>query len=241
MTTLTFLGTGNYVAPGRYWNSFVVDGTVLMEPSPSCLPNLRRAGIPAADITTVFISHFHADHTFGWPFLLLELLQQRAGQTLHVVGPPGVEQFLADMMVLGNVRNVWKAAKSDIDMRFVEAAEGGEQKAGDLMFRAVQVEHVPYLQCFGYVLDPGGRALGYTGDVRPCEGLEELARSSRALVLECNGEHPPPVTHMTSASVAELRARHPGVPFILTHIGEDPDVAHLDQVIVPEDFQVIDV
>ena len=59
MTVLTFLGTGNYVAPGRYWNSFVVDGTVLMEPSPSCLPNLRRAGIAAAAIDTIFISHFH--------------------------------------------------------------------------------------------------------------------------------------------------------------------------------------
>ena len=25
MTALTFLGTGNFLAPGRYWNSFVVD------------------------------------------------------------------------------------------------------------------------------------------------------------------------------------------------------------------------
>ena len=240
MTTLTFLGTGNYVAPGRYWNSFVVDGTVLMEPSPSCLPNLRRAGIPVADITTVFISHFHADHTFGWPFLLLELLQQRAGETLHVVGPPGVEDFLAGMMATGNVVGVWKSAQETLDMTFIEA-DGTEQRAGDLSFRAVQVEHVPYLQCFGYLLDPHGRAVGYTGDVRPCDGLEELARSARVLVLECNGEHPPPVSHMTSASVADLRARHPGVPFILTHIGEDPDVAHLDRVTVPEDFQVIEV
>ena len=31
----TFLGTGNFLAPGRYWNSFVLDGRVLVEPAPT--------------------------------------------------------------------------------------------------------------------------------------------------------------------------------------------------------------
>ena len=74
----TFLGTGNFLAPGRYWNSFVLDGRVLVEPAPTALPHLRRCGIPAEDLDAVLISHFHPDHTFGWPFLLLELLGRLA-------------------------------------------------------------------------------------------------------------------------------------------------------------------
>ena len=66
-TAATFLGTGNYLAPDRYWNSFVLDGNVLVEPSPACLPNLRKSGLSAAALDVVVISHFHADHTFGWP------------------------------------------------------------------------------------------------------------------------------------------------------------------------------
>ena len=46
MASLTFLGTGNFLAPGRYWNSFVIDGTVLVEPSPTALPHLRRCRVP---------------------------------------------------------------------------------------------------------------------------------------------------------------------------------------------------
>src|SRR5438094_10376588 len=72
--SITFLGTGNYLAPGRYWNSFVLDGIVLVEPSPTALPHLRHCGIRAGNLEAVVISHFHPDHTFGWPFLLLELL-----------------------------------------------------------------------------------------------------------------------------------------------------------------------
>src|SRR5437899_1956364 len=99
MTQLTFLGTGNYLAPGRYWNSFLVD-RVLVEPSPTALPNLRRAGGRAADLEAVVISHFHPDHTFGWPFLVLELLMAGPESGLSVVGPPGVRDFLDEMMRL---------------------------------------------------------------------------------------------------------------------------------------------
>ena len=76
MTDAVFLGTGNFLAPeGRYWNSFVLEGTVLVEPSPTALPHLRMCGLPAGRLRAVVISHFHPDHTFGWPFLLLELVE----------------------------------------------------------------------------------------------------------------------------------------------------------------------
>src|SRR5687767_12597095 len=123
MTKLTFLGTGNYLAQGRYWNSFVMDGSVLVEPSPSALPNLRRCGIAAEAIDTVVVSHFHADHTFGWPFLLLEFLMARLRTNtttpLSVVGPPGIEGYLAQMMDLGAVANVQHAAHANLDIAYV--------------------------------------------------------------------------------------------------------------------------
>src|SRR5438067_925646 len=104
MTELTFLGTGNFLAPGRYWNSFLIDGSILMEPSPTALPNLRRAGAAAADLRAVMISHFHPDHTFGWPFLALELLLATPDHELSIVGPPGVREFLAGAQPSGRRR-----------------------------------------------------------------------------------------------------------------------------------------
>ena len=80
MTELTFLGTGNFVAPpGRYWNSFVLDASVLVEPSPTALPHLRRCGFPVEAIEVVVVSHFHADHCFGWPFLLQAAAEDGGG------------------------------------------------------------------------------------------------------------------------------------------------------------------
>ena len=144
MTTATFLGTGNFLRPGRYWNSFVLDGNVLVEPSPTALPHLRRCGLTAADLDVVVISHFHPDHTFGWPFLLLEVVRTRPqGSRFSVVGPPGVEAFLADMMALGAVTDIVAAAHRLLDLRYVEV-DGSWQEAGPLRFRAIEVEHVPH-------------------------------------------------------------------------------------------------
>jgi ribonuclease Z len=237
MTEATFLGTGNFLANGRYWNSFVLDRSLLVEPSPTAMPHLRRCGLAAADLDVVAISHFHADHTFGWPFLLLELLRHHDERPVHVVGPPGLRDFLHGMTDTAGIPDVQQAADERLDLRYVEV-HGRWQQAGPLRFRAVEVEHVPHLQCYGYVFDLGSKTVGYSGDTRLCAGLEEITGAVDVMILECNGGHPWP-THMDTGSVAVLRERFPTVPFVLTHLGEDVDASGIKGVTVPEDLQTL--
>ena len=241
--SVSFLGTGSYLAPERYWNSFVLDGTILVEPSPISLPHLRKCGHSAAALDVVVISHFHADHTFGWPFLLLELARHRDRRPLFVVGPRGVEAHLAEMMALGGVTGVLETAHAALDLRFVEV-DGTWQEAGPLRFRAIEVDHVPELECYGYLFERGGRRIGYSGDTVPCRGLEELASESDVLVVECNGPHPPPpvpVTHMDLGDVEALRRRHPTLQLVLTHLGAEPDLADLPNTLVPDDLDTVEL
>jgi ribonuclease BN (tRNA processing enzyme) len=245
------LGTGNFLAPpGRYWNSFVMDGNVLVEPCPTALPHLQRAGFGVDDVEVVVVSHFHADHCFGWPFLCQALGEAGGGRTVWVVGPPGIEAQLATMNEVGAVRIATRLASERLDMRFVEVTPDvgdGWQTAGPLRFRGVEVDHVPYLRCFGYLFDrPGGKVVGYSGDTTPCPGLDELATAADVLVLECNGKHPlpeaPPV-HMDEDSVGALHAAHPDTHLILTHLGEQVDTASFagTDVTVPNDFDRLTV
>lgn len=236
----TFLGTGNFFAKDRYWNSFVLDGHILVEPSPIALPHLRRCGFEAVDLDVVVISHFHADHTFGWPFLLLELLGAPSPDPLFIVGPPGVAAFLEDMLRVAGLPGVAGAAAQLLDIRFVEV-NGDWQQAGSLRFRGVEVEHVPHLACYGYLFDCGDRVIGYSGDTKPCPGLDSVAAASDVLIVECNGEHPPPVTHMDVTALEELQARHPSLPLVLTHLGVEPDLVRLSNARVPKDFETLEL
>jgi ribonuclease Z len=239
VTSVVFLGTGNFLAPDRYWNSFVVGGRVLVEPAPTALPHLRRAGVDAGDLEAVLVSHFHPDHTFGWPFLLLEVLRRDRDRPLWVVGPPGVEAFLEELLELGGVPDILEAGRQ-ADLRFVEV-DGRWQDLGSVRVRGVEVDHVPHLRCFGFLLEVDGRVLGYSGDTRPCDGLDELAARGDALVLECNGPHPGPAIHMEVDDVRALRQRFPSVPFVLTHLGPDIDPTGIADVTVPEDFDTLEL
>jgi ribonuclease BN (tRNA processing enzyme) len=241
VTELTFLGTGNFLAPpGRYWNSFVMDSNVLVEPCPTALPHLRRCGFSATDIDVVVISHFHADHCFGWPFFLQAVAEASSGRTLQVVGPPGLEEHLAHIVEVGYVTSTLEMAHERLDLRFVDVDETW-QEVGGLRFRAVEVEHVPYLRCFGYLFDRGEQTVAYSGDVRPCAGLSELAREADVLVLECNGAHGGPRTHMEEGDVRDLQVAHPDVHFVLTHMGAQVDTGSMPGVTIPDDFERLTV
>jgi ribonuclease BN (tRNA processing enzyme) len=195
----------------------------------------------------IVVSHFHADHCFGWPFLL-EALAENAASTgavggmrraVHVVGPPDIEAHLVGLCDAGAVGSVFDEARRRLDLRFVEV-DGTWQEVPGLRFRAVEVVHVPYLRCFGYLFEREGRTVAYSGDTTPCQGLDELAAASDVLVVECNGRHTPPgvpTSHMDEESIRALRSAHPDVHLIATHLGEQVDTGALSGVTVPADFE----
>jgi len=239
---LTFLGTGNFNAQGRYWNSFLIDDRLLVEPSPIALPHLHRTGRDATQIEVIFLSHFHADHSFGWPFLLLSQIGRRT-TPLWIVGPPGIEAFLDNMLRAGAIDHLVAAARAAVGgfpLHFVEV-NGATQEAGGVRFRAVTVEHDPALACFGYLIEHKGRTLGYSGDTRLCAGLREIAAGADLLVLECNQAHGQPAVHMSLEGVRTLRAECPDLPIVLTHMGADVTPMDIPGLRLPADCETFTV
>lgn len=240
MAKITFLGTGNFHGTGRYWNGFVLDNQILVEPSPTVVPHLRRCEIDSASIDVVVISHFHADHTFGWPFLLLELMRCHQSAPVFIIGPAGVKDYLSKVMDLAGVPDIQNEAHKELRIIYVEV-DGSWQEAGPLHFRAVEVDHVAHLDCYGYLFERGTSTLGYSGDTGPCLGLDTLAESCATLILECNGPHHPSTGHMDIDQVAALRSRYPYLALVLTHLGSGVIAEHINNCIVPDDFQSIEV
>jgi len=209
---LLFLGSGNaFAAEGRAFSSFLLDGRYLFDCGPTVLQQLQKADVSSHDIETVFISHFHADHFFGLPFLLLDGKYGGRTRGLTVVGPAGIEERTARLLELGYPTLL---GEQPFPIRFVEV-DGGGGNAGGLAFAAVRVEHVPTMQCFAYRIELGGRSLVYSGDTTLCQGLLDLAEGADVVVLECSCERVP--VHLGPEGVAEVARRAPGARLVLTH------------------------
>lgn len=235
---LTFLGSGNAFAssPGRYWSSFLANGRYLFDAPPTLLPHLKRLGTPLTDVEVVFISHFHGDHFMGLPFLFLEYvyLTERRND-LFIVGPPGVEQKIEEF-----TRQCYSEVTREAGYRrrYLEAQPGADQYVNEIGFQAFPMNHVPgKLECFGYRVHVGGKTVAFTGDTMFCDEIFQLAEGADVLVLDCTYTQGSGPEHMGMDDLPAIRQGvAPETTLILTHLGGEPDIAGLDNVLIARDF-----
>lgn len=220
---LAFVGSGNAFAPARCWSGFLLNDRFLFDAPPTALYALKCMRQPLAPIDAIFISHFHADHFFGLPFLLIEYdVLTRRSSPLTLIGPPGLEDRLMRLMELGYPSHTQKPPT--YGLRFVEIDDGSTGEVAGLRFEAVEVEHGgEALRAFGFRTELNGRVLAYTGDSQYCEPLLRLGRGADVLVGDCtyaSGRNRP--AHMSFDEISDLRDRLGGdTRLVLTHLGPE--------------------
>lgn len=240
---LTFIGTGNAFAPTRYWSSFIANRRYLFDAPPTLLPHLNKLGIDGNGIEAVFISHFHGDHYFGLPFLLLEFAEKspRTGD-LTIVGPPGISKRVQSATDLA-FANVFRKDRG-YHLEFIEAKDGKSGNAGGAAFTARNVDHVPNLEAFGYRVEVDGYTIAYSGDTMMCDALAPLAEGADVFVVECScwGDQCGP--HLSPRDIMTLRkAIAPTTRFVLTHIGAGDAPRELTDagILIADDLKTITI
>ncbi len=228
---LLFLGSGNaFGAQGRAFSSFLLNGRYLFDCGPTVLQQLRKAEVPHTDIEAVFISHFHADHFFGLPFLFLASRYEGRTGDLTIVGPPGIEERTDGLMSLGYPHLLDDAP---FDVHFVEVDEGFCGQICGLEISAARVDHVEQLACFAFRAQPDRRSVVYSGDTTLCGGLLRLTKGADVIVLECSCDGVP--VHLSPEGVAEVASHAPEAQIILTHLDGLQDNREFPGILVAED------
>jgi len=177
---IDFLGTGNaFSPPGRMHALALLDSTVLVDAPPTVLVQLRRAGVSPADIEHLLFTHWHADHTFGFPFLLLErqhVSDPDATKTLGVHLRPGGRDILDVLCRTG--------FPGSLDAALDERANWSESESGELAgtdwsYERFPVCHTPETDPHGYELvHSSGFRLLHCGDSGPCDEIEQRAANA---------------------------------------------------------------
>lgn len=233
---LLFLGSGNAFARGRYWSSFLLNGRYLFDASPVVLPNLKQAGEQPEAIEAVFITHFHADHWFGLPFLLLDYDYFGARTTdLKIVGPPGIEERVRALTNLAYPHLM--DAEINYRLTFEEIGDGQEGHVPGLDYVARSVAHADDLESFGYRIETDGRTLAYSGDTMMCDALLDLADGADVFVVECTCWEGPCGHHLTPDDLRDLRRRlGPKPQFVLTHLDQGERDLGIENTLLASDL-----
>ena len=199
---------------------------------------LLRLDPAPTEIDTIFISHLHADHMFGLPFLLLEYcIRRERDRPLYIVGPPGIEERTETLCDLAWPDMREAGFEPHVPISYIEVTEDGEYRAGDLAFTAVRMEHFT-LTAFGYRFTCKGRTIAYTGDTGECAQLGKLLDGVDVAIVELT--HPKQSDdpgHMDAPAVTYWmkKLREQGTRVFATHMSETPDP--VDGLTICEDCQ----
>ncbi len=188
------------------------------------------------EIDAVFITHFHADHLYGLPFLLFEYgYATPRDRDLTIVGPPGIEQRTR-MLTEAGFPNVFS---KDIARRlvFIELKDGFSSEIAGLKLLARAVDHVEEFPCFGYRAAIDGRTVAYSGDSMICDALRDLADGADVFVVECSCWDGTCGPHLGPNDIRELRRRlGPKPAFILTHLDAGEQDLGIENTLLAQDL-----
>jgi ribonuclease Z len=203
MIDITLLGTGSpMVDPNRAGPSTLVraDGQVfLVDCGRGVLMRAAAAGVGAANLTALLLTHLHSDHITD----LSDVITTRwvttfAPTPLPIIGPPGTEAVVAaTMAALAPDISYRIAHHADIteppSVRVYEYTEGtvwgdpggrdpGGKDPGDVTISVAPTDHRPVEPTIAFRIEHGCTSVVLAGDTVPCASLDKLARGANALV-----------------------------------------------------------
>ena len=218
---LHFLGTGNaFSPPGRMHALALLDGEILIDAPPTVLPQLRRAGVTPSQLKHVLFTHWYADHTFGFPFLMLD--REKMGDldgcdsVLEIHCRPGGKELLTELCDSGFPGSLDEILAEGIRWN---NSEEGDLDGTDWSFERFPVIHSPETDPHGYCLThrDGVRIL-HCGDSGPCQEIEDRAPESQIVILEMGvPDFVKSPFHHNPSDIMSFSRRHPETRILVTH------------------------
>jgi ribonuclease BN (tRNA processing enzyme) len=234
--SLQFIGCGDaFGSGGRFNTCFHLVGkrtNLLIDCGASSLIAMKRLGTDRNAITTIVVTHFHADHFGGIPFFILDAqFFSKRREPLTIVGPVGLGEWYERVMETafpGSSR-----ASQKFELHFLEIRPGQSLDLGHQSVTAGQALHGPVDGPYLAVrVEAEGKSVAYTGDTEWTPDLIPVARDVDLLIAEAYFRDKAISTHLSldtiEAHFDELRPRR----LILTHMSDDmlnhPDRANFE-------------
>lgn len=186
------LGTGSPLPdPNRAGPSTLVsvdDQHLLIDCGRGVLMRLAAAGVGAAQLSAVLITHLHSDHLTDLnDVITTRWISTFESTPLTVVGPPGTQAVVNSIESMLRADTGYRLAHHD-DLteapitEVIELTEGPVELLGGPRITAAPTDHRPVEPSVAYRIEHDGHAVVLAGDTVPCTGLDSLTRGADILV-----------------------------------------------------------
>ncbi len=223
--SLQFVGCGDAFGSGGRFNTcfhLIGDRTnILIDCGASSLVAMNKLGIDRNAITTIVITHFHADHFGGIPFFILDAQFFSKRRTpLTIVGPTGLPGWYKRVMETAFPGSFGAPQKFSLDL--IEIAANETLAIGNVLVSAFQALHGPADgPCHVVRIEAEGRAVTYTGDTEWTSALIPAARDADLFIAEAYFRDRAVATHLSLGAIEAHLSELTPKRLILTHMSDD--------------------
>lgn len=216
---LTFLGTGAAFAGDAFNAGYILDRRVLVDAGAPVHVLIHQTGHNIAEIEAAVITHQHADHTFGLPYVMAtRAIEAPDASPFTIAGPPGFEWYINNLFQLAWGDHLKGMVWERLRPTFVDFQPGEEHEVAGFKVHAEEMQHVPDIPCLGYNFRRAGVSFGFSGDTTECPGLQTLVEMSDYVLMEMTATMEGDPSHMSIAQARAIVAAHPEKHFFLTHL-----------------------
>ena len=211
---------------------------------------LLRAGVRIFDLTHIFYSHFHPDHTAELVPLLFATKYPDAGARKSPLTLMAGNGFQAFFNGLKNVYGSW----IDLEPGILKIIELDNQAYDSHHFERFQIESMPVVHreesVAVKITGPDGLKIVYSGDTDMSENLVTLSRNADILICESAFPDDCKIAGHLTPSLAGKMATRAGVgKLVLTHFYPECETADIEMecrktykgpLVLAKDLQRID-
>ena len=222
---LQFVGCGDAFGSGGQFNTcFHLVGNeinALIDCGATSLVAMNKLAIDRNAIDVIFISHFHADHIAGVPFLILEAnYVTKRKRPLTIVGPPGLKTRFPEVMEGGFPGT--GSMELNFPLHLVELEIGKRREIGAAGVTAFHVVHDDRAgPCLGFRFEIEGKVIAFSGDTEWTDVLIEVGREADLFICEAYTRDKPIQTHMALSLLEKHLGQIRPKRLVLTHMSED--------------------
>lgn len=189
MVEVTVLGSGSAVPmPGGTNSAYLVRAgttTLLIDCGPAVLQQLDAVGCSPGDITHVYVTHRHGDHTLGYPmFLLWWIGTGRPPESYPITITGRLTWASLNTLLQHTFGEVSRLAASAPRLLFPDEEPNTLEIRPGLTLRTWPMQHSSFAPVSGVRVEVDGRALAFTGDTAPCPNVVPLAEGADLLFHE---------------------------------------------------------
>lgn len=185
---VTILGSGSpLVVPDRAGPSTLVQvagHNLLFDCGRAVLMRAAAKGVTARDLSALFVTHMHSDHTTDYnDVITTRWISSAESNPLTAFGPDGFSAFTeATLAMLRNDIGYRMEHHADLNeppqVQVREVRDGLAWEADGVKVLAAPTDHSPVHPTVGFRVEADGKSVCIAGDTVPCAGLVRLVKDA---------------------------------------------------------------